>query len=149
MPCLAENASSLPDQDAFRSELSQTLSQRPPALTDANDAESAKMGGLLTPTDAHRRNYSPPEPKVVGSSQSLALARDLDAPAVAPLRPWRRIPPGVLGSENRTVTYALRKCAVRRTFWVCNKNVHKKLSGEDPFNFARAAIPPDRTRALP
>ncbi len=57
--------------------------------------ETVKNARLLTLTDAHRRNYSPPEPKVVGSSQSLALARDLDAPAVAPLRPWRRIPPGV------------------------------------------------------
>ncbi len=95
------------------SELSQTLSQRPPTLTDANDAESAEIACLLTLTDAHRRNYSPPEPKVVGSSQSLALARDLDAPAVAPLRPWRRIPPGVfdklvygrpIGSVERDVS---------------------------------------------
>ncbi len=57
----------------FTPELSQKLSQRPPALTDANDAKSAKKGGLLTPTDAHRRNYWPPEPKVAGSTRAWRI----------------------------------------------------------------------------
>ena len=37
--------------------------------TDANDARTPKKARLLTPTDADRRNYSPPEPKGVGSSR--------------------------------------------------------------------------------
>ncbi len=55
--------------------LSQELSQRPPTLTDANDAESVKKARLLTPTDAHRRNYSPPEPKVVGSNPAWRIGK--------------------------------------------------------------------------
>ncbi len=54
------------------------MSQRPPALTDANDVRTLKNTRLLTPTDAHRRNYSPPEPTLYSNHPHHSAAQELD-----------------------------------------------------------------------